>query len=527
MKAISAEHVHRLIQSDRECALLDVREQGSYSTGHLLFAICLPLSRMDLLIHDLVPGKQTLVVLIDVPEEEPLAERAGKRLQALGYEDVRLLSGGVSAWREQGFELFTGVNVPSKAFGEFVEHTYDTPRLEASEIQGRLDAGQDMIIVDSRPLAEFQRMSIPAGVDVPGAELVYRIHDLAPDPETLIVVNCAGRTRSIIGAQSLINAGLPNPIVALKDGTMGWHLTGYALEHGSSQVAPGPSELGRAKAQACAAKVRRRFGVSGVNQAHVEQWLKDTERNTFCLDVRSPEEYLASHVSGYRSAPGGQLVQATDEYVGVRNARIVLSDETGVRATMTASWLLQMGWRDVYVLEDDYASLSHTSGPWADSLAQSRADQLPPASVTTAALAADLQHITVVDLGPSPAYEAGHIPGAIWCTRARLAEWLENSVPERIVLTSPDGSLARMALVDAYPPDLQIEALDGGTEKWVAERRTTTSGLERVVGPTDDVWFKPYDHRGEQEKFMRDYLTWEVGLVEQIERDGTTRFRAF
>lgn len=527
MKAISAEQVHQLIQSDRECALLDVREQGSYSSGHLLFAICLPLSRIDLLIEDLVPGKQTLVVLMDVPEEESLAERAANRLEAMGYEEVHLLTGGVPAWRARGFELFTGVNVPSKAFGEFVEHTCDTPRLEASEIKDRLDAGQDMIIVDSRPLAEFQRMSIPTGVDVPGAELVYRIHDLAPDPETLIVVNCAGRTRSIIGAQSLINAGLPNPVVALKDGTMGWHLAGYALEHGSNQKAPAPSEIGRAKAQAYAAKVRRRFGVSGVNQAHVEQWLQDTGRNTFCLDVRSPEEYLASHVSGYRSAPGGQLVQATDEFVGVRNARIVLSDETGIRATMTASWLLQMGWREVYILEDDYTSLSHTSGPWADARTKARVDQLPPATVTTAALAADLERVVVVDLGPSPAYDMGHIPGAIWCTRARLAEWLEDLVPDRVVLTSPDGRLARMALVDAYPPDLQVEALDGGTEKWISERRATTSGLERVVGPTDDVWFKPYDHRGEQEKFMRDYLTWEVALVEQIKRDGTTRFRAF
>lgn len=531
MKTITVQQLHQLIQSNQECALVDVREQGSYSSGHLLFAICIPLSRLDLLIADLVPRKLTPIVLMDRPEEESFAERAGECLEAIGYENVRILSGGVGAWHDHGLELFTGINVPSKAFGEFIEHVYDTPRLAASEVQERLEAGEDMVIVDSRPFAEFQRMNIPTGTDMPGAELVYRIHDLAPDPQTLIVVNCAGRTRSIIGAQSLINAGLPNPVVALKDGTMGWHLSGFELEHGTDRVAPVPSRTGLAKAQASAAKVRRRFGVSGVNQAHVEHWLKDPQRSTFCLDVRSPEEYAVSHVAGYRNAPGGQLVQATDEYVGVRNARIVLADEAGVRATMTASWLLQMGWREVYVLEDDYACLPQNSGSpsgaWSSAWTDDKIDGLPPAALTTDVLASALRQVTVVDLGPSPAYEVEHIPGAVWCTRARLAGWLADQSGQRVVLTSPDGRLARVALSDTYAPGLQIDALDGGTEKWIAEGRETSTGLERTVSPTDDVWFKPYDHRGEQEKFMREYLTWEVALVDQIARDGTTKFRAF
>src|SRR3954468_7316465 len=76
-----------------------------------------------------------------------------------------------------------------------------------------------MVVLDSRPFDEYQRVSIPTAVNVPGAELALRIHDLAPSPQTLVVVNCAGRTRSIIGAQSLINAGVPNKVVALRNGT--------------------------------------------------------------------------------------------------------------------------------------------------------------------------------------------------------------------------------------------------------------------------------------------------------------------
>ena len=39
-------------------------------------------------------------------------------------------------------------------------------------------------------------------------------------------------------------------------------------------------------------------------------------------------------------------------YAATRNARIALIDDHGVRATMTASWLIQMGWQDVFVVKN-------------------------------------------------------------------------------------------------------------------------------------------------------------------------------
>ncbi|MCH8189242.1 MAG: penicillin acylase family protein [Proteobacteria bacterium] len=170
-----------------------------------------------------------------------LAGRAAERLESFGYGDVKILDGGVHAWAQAGFELFTGLNVPSKAFGEFIEETCGTPHIDAEELKRKIDAGEDLIILDARPMNEFQNMNIPGAIDCPGAELAYRIQDLAPSPETRIVVNCAGRTRSIIGAQTLINACVPNPVVALKNGTMGWHLTGFELEHGQDRPPPAVS----------------------------------------------------------------------------------------------------------------------------------------------------------------------------------------------------------------------------------------------------------------------------------------------
>ena len=524
MHEIAPAELKRLLLEESELALIDVREQGAFAEAHLLFAVCVPLSSMELTIGDLVPRHDTPVVVVAESGDDDLGRRAWERLRGLGYTDVRVLAGGLAAWRTRGLEVFSGVNVPSKAFGEFVEHTYGTPRVTADEVKRMLDEGQDVVVVDSRPFEEYHRMNIPSSTDMPGAELALRIHDVAPDPGTFVVVNCAGRTRSIIGTQSLINAGIENRVAALKDGTMGWHLAGFELEHAATRVAPLPGHTGMAKALAAARRVAERFGVPTVEWTTVEEWQQAPGRTTYLLDVRSPDEYAEGHVPGFRNAPGGQLVQATDEYVAVRNARLVLADDEGVRATMTASWLIQMGWEDVFALEGGTGSGSLVTGAWQPTLRGTLAD----ATVTTDELAAHLDAVTVIDLGPSPAYEQRHIPGALWCVRARLGTALaEIPADDPVVLTSPDGTLARLALDEARELGHEVEALEGGTERWLAEGRAAETGLAGAIGATDDVWYKPYEHRGAQERFMRDYLTWEVALPEQIARDGTARFRRY
>ncbi len=255
---ISPRQLEEWIRDGDELALLDVREQGAFASGHLLLAACLPLSRLELEVERLVPRRGTRIVLCDAGEANcELAHRAAQRLVELGYREPRVLSGGVLASRDAGYELFTGINVPSKAFGELVEQRCGTPHLGATELRARLDRGEKIAILDARPLDEYRRMCIPGGIDVPGAELVYRVYDLVPDPETLVVVNCAGRTRSIIGAQSLINAGVERRIAALENGTMGWRLAGYDLEHGQERRAPEPSETGLRSARAAAQRVAR------------------------------------------------------------------------------------------------------------------------------------------------------------------------------------------------------------------------------------------------------------------------------
>jgi rhodanese-related sulfurtransferase len=287
-RAISVATLRERLAGSGELALLDAREQGVHYKGHPFFASSLPLSRLELMAGDLVPRRTAPIVLFD-GGDEGLAQRAAAKLGELGYARIEILEGGCAAWRAAGGELFSGVNVPSKAFGEFVEHHYDTPRIPAQELKQLQDSGAKLVILDSRPYDEYHRMNIPGGIDAPGAELAYRVHELAPDPATLVVVNCAGRTRSIIGCQSLKNAGIPNRVVALKDGTMGWELAGYACERGASRVAPAPSATGLAKAREAAQRVASRFGVRFASREQVQAWQRDPERTLYLLDVRTRE----------------------------------------------------------------------------------------------------------------------------------------------------------------------------------------------------------------------------------------------
>ena len=520
---ISPAELHEALCAGGELALLDLREQGVFGRSHILLANNLPLSRLELGIRDLVPRPATPLVLCD--DGEGLAERAAPKLAAAGYGDVRILDGGVAAWGAAGYQLYSGINVPSKAFGEVIEHRCGTPNLSAEALKARVDAGEDLVILDSRPLDEFRAMSIPGGVDTPGAELVYRVRDLAPDPETLVVVNCAGRTRSIIGAQSLINAGLPNRVMALRNGTMGWHLAGFGLEHGAERRYGPVSDAALSWARAAAARVGERFGVRRIGSAQLETWRAEAEARTlYLLDVRDPEEYAAGHLPGSLSAPGGQLVQATDRWIAVRAARIVLVDDSGVRATMTASWLRQMGFAEVAVLEGGLEDAGLESGPGGA--------PVPELAVGLETVSPqDLQPLPdgwlLLDLGNSLAHRRGHVPGAVWAIRSRLDE-AERALAGRrkLVFTSEDGRLARLGAAE-FAARWPVAALEGGTAAWAAADLRLAEGMEGALHPEEDVYHRPYDRQSGIEAAMQGYLDWEVALTEQLARDATLRFPEF
>ena len=517
--AVSPADLRRMIGDGGELALVDVREELIFSQRHLLLARSIPLSRFELKFAQLVPRRTTRIVLCD--DGDGAAGRAVAILARNGYSDLGILDGGVDAWAAAGYELFSGVNVPSKAFGEHIEHESGTPSIAAAELERLIREKADIVVLDSRPFDEYSRVSIPTGVNVPGAELVLRAREIAPSPETMIVVNCAGRTRSIIGAQSLINAGVPNKVVALRNGTMGWSLAGFTCDSGKNRRAPDVSPKTLDWAQTAALQVAQSCGVERIDRATLETWRKDTTRTLYLFDVRDPAEYAAGHVAGAVSAPGGQLVQATDQYVGTLGARIVLVDEAEVRAAMTGSWLRQMGWKDVFILAESGSEKGLPKPATLDGETQ--------ASVTIDCAALDTllsrNAATVVDLASSRDYLAGHIPGAWFAIRTRLSGALPKiPLGETLVLTSEDGALARLAASEAEAlVEIPVRVLAGGNAAWRAAGYALST-QPRMADEAVDQWRKPYERSGDTKAAMNEYLAWEIDLLPRVARDGSLKF---
>ena len=542
--------IRSALRAGTEIALIDVRQESRFATGHPLFAASFPLGQLEAQAVERLPRRTVPVVVYgdgasgdgdggDSDSGDDAAAVAARRLRELGYTDVSLLAGGLAGWTADGGELFEDVNAPSKAFGELVAETAGTPSLPASEVAVLLAGPSPAVVVDARRFDEYATMSIPTATSVPGAELALRVRALAPDPAVTVVVNCAGRTRSIIGTQSLINAGLPNRVVALRNGTIGWTLAGLALDHGQARRAPGVSDQRAGQADAAAWAVADRAGVRRLDDGEPRS-PDDEKRTVYRFDVRTPQEYENGHRPGFRSAPGGQLVQETDWYAPVRGALIVLADDGGGRAALTASWLAQMGW-DVAVA---IGSIGGTAA--GDTAAPSRpsAPDVPLADQETLADWLRDGAAAVVDLDTSRRFLAGHLPGAAWALRDDLArpELLDRlGRPGRLVLTSPDGYLAAWAAADLSSTDVttadvstadqngtagrtQVLALAGGTQGWARSGRPLESGPGEMLSPALDVYRRPYEGTGIDPAVMQAYLDWEYGLVAQLERDGTHGF---
>ncbi len=526
IKRIDARALKAQLHDGGELALLDAREELPFGKRHLLMASCVPLSRLELLVDDLVPRRGARVVWCD--DGEGLGARAAERMSALGYQDVAWLDGGIAAWEAAGFRIYSGVHVPSKAFAEVVEHEAGTPWISVEDLQALIDRKANIAIYDSRSYEEYHNNSIPTAISVPGAELVYRFADLMPSPDTTVIVNCGGRTRSIIGAQSLINAGVRNKVVSLKDGTMAWHLAGLDVVHGATRKPPEVSTHGLKSAAEAAARVAARCGIVRIDKPTLETWRAEAgERSLYVLDVRSPEEYEAGHLRGARSAPGGQLVQETDSHMATWGARVVLVDDNGVRAAMTASWLKQMGWTDIAFFVASAADGDWETGPHLPAVLGLEAASVPQIDAIELHDRLAAGKVTVIDLASSKRYALGHIPGAWFAVRSRFATALTKlPAHQAIVLTSPDGALAALAAAELQAvASVPVMTLAGGTQAWVRAGLPFETGLTRMADEADDVFLSPRERGQNREDAMREYLTWEINLVNDMAEDDDHRFR--
>jgi len=516
--AISPEALKGLLEGHSPFALIDVRETGEYNSSHIPGASPIARRQLEVLMPHAVPFTGTPVVLCD--DDGRRAPLAAATVERMGYGHVSVLDGGINRWVTDGFATEWGTNVPSKDFGEKVEVVHHVPELEAKELAERMRGGEKLVILDTRTPEEFRRFCIPGGRNVPGGELALRITDITRDldEDTTIIVNCAGRTRSIIGTRVLQRMGLAR-VYGLKNGTAGWMLAGEQLETGADRVhLPAPSPEAVAAAEAYAARLAVEDGVRHLDMEALQSAMDRRRRESvYCIDVRTLEEYAAGHIPGFRWFPGGQAVQRSDEVAVVKHCPLVFACDRKARATVVASWYRQMGFREVYAVDGGTAA-------WAASgraLEQGMPDERPAGYdearskvtvIAPAALAAS-PPAAVIFVDTSQDFARGHVPGARWVPRGWLEFWIGEIVPSKttaVAVTCNDGKSSVLAGATlkglGYP---LVSVVDGGMAAWQKAGLPLEKGLSGVMAaPTDVVLSGPDRNFAD----MQNYLRWEEAL---------------
>lgn len=535
---VSPAEAKQRLHAGGEIAFLDVREAGQFGEGHPLFAVPCPYSRLELDVESLVPNRRVPMLLIDAGNG--VAERAERRLKGLGFENVSIVSGGAPGWAAAGLTLYKGVNVPSKTLGEMAEAVWHPRVVDASALNGWRSEGRPFRVFDARPPAEYTKMRIPGASCLPNGELAHRFGAAIDDPEVPVVINCAGRTRSITGAIGLGLLGVRNPIFALENGTQGWTLAGLQLERGATaEPYPELGEEARRDSRIGALRLSEERQIAWIDADELAGLRADAGRTLYIFDVRSREEYDAAHFPGAVHAPGGQLVQASDQWIGVRHARVVLADDTGMRATIAAFWLRQLGF-EPYVLAGAELFAPPLRGrareggqPHTQTLANDSLLESIAAEEALAGLARGSHQL--LDLRPSQVHRLGHPVGAQWSTRPILGRPPTLPFPARgegareptLVLLADEPSIAELAALDLRELGFSdIRLLDGGFLAWQKAGLPVEAAPER---PSDEeaidfLRFVHDRHDGNLDSARR-YLEWEQGLVAQLDAQERAEFR--
>ena len=520
---IRCEGLKSLMDSDGAFALFDVRERGEYNTGQIYQASSLPRSQIEFRMADLVPSCNIPVIVYDDGGER--ANLAAVTMAQLGYQRVRVLDGGLLAWAAAGFPMVAGVNVPSKEFGEKVHIEKKVPDLSPEELSARLASPDKVTIFDVRTPEEHRRFCIPGAYNVPGGDLILWAEELRQKSDTTFFIHCAGRTRSVIGTQTLRRLGLTN-VFALRNGTMGWILADMELERNAQRKTPSPSPSSRAAGEVLASRIAHEEGIPIISVSELLSLRRTQERQVnYLVDVRSPAEYAKGHIPGSIGIPGGQAVQRADDFIAVRHAKVVFASEGQARAVMAAYWFRQMGFEDVAVLHGGVqAWIKNGEGlsaeiPAVENVlldeARRTARTLQPAEL---AAASDSSKQLILHVGTSQEFERDHVPKSLWISRGWLEIKTGDLCPDKsrpIVVTCPDGRHSILAARTFGRLGFrEVTVLDGGVNTWIKEGHPTEKGLDGCVMEPNDVVI-PASATGNKEAMAR-YLEWEHRLGDKF-----------
>jgi rhodanese-related sulfurtransferase len=514
---ISAHDLNTLMHSDRLYAVIDVRDWGEFSLGQIPGASCIPRGSLEKYISVLVP--QTAIHTVLYCDTGQRSTRAAASLESLGYTTVSILDGGVNAWTAAGYETQRGWSLRGKEYGERLQVEEGIPDITAEELHTRLKRGEELYIFDTRTEPEFQAAHLPGAYCAPGGQLALIAPEVVQDTNRTIVTNCAGRTRSILGAHILRRMGFAN-VYALNGGTGAWRIAGYAeeLEKGDGASVP---KLAKTGITAC-----KQFAEQLVEEDHIPS-LTAQELHTrqatgeliYVLDVRLLDEYQAGHIPGARFCPGTQVALLAGSLVGVKNAPIITMCAGRARAIIAASLLKGAGYPDVSILDGGTTAWTEhgfgleTGMPqeidfgqpvWMARLLQGlpagvQPEPLPVPGLAAARAGAELlspqalqaklsagEPLTLLDVRSAGDFATAHVPGARWLSRGRLDIEIEQCVPNkatRVVLMCRTGNLSPLSVPTLKALGYQdVAVLQDGYNAWQTAELPTEQGLGEHSG---------------------------------------------
>ncbi len=518
---ISPDSLHGLLTRKDPFALIDVREAGEYNSAHIAASSNIPRRLIEFLMTRAVPYAGAKMVIYD--DDGRRAGLAADTIQEMGYNRVCVLDGGLNHWFSQGYSIEWGTDVSSKAFGEKVEVAHHVPVMDATELRQLMEAGEPLLVLDTRTPQEHQSFCVPGARNMPGGEIPLRITDIRKEisPDATILVHCAGRTRSIIGTRTLQRRGIEN-VYALKNGTAGWMLAGHQLERGTDRVElSDPTPDGLAAAEEYAALLAREDGVDLLDLKALLTMMERLQDETiYFIDVRTEDEYRQGHIPGFRWFPGGQAVQCSDDVAVVKNCPMVFCCDRRARAVSTASWYRQMGFEEVYAVEGGTTRWEAGGRKLEHSSAATKPFGLDAAKST-------VKHITAQELQAresaltifvetSRDFAEAHVPGSYWVPRGWLefqVESIGDGYEKPVVVTCCDGQQSSLAGATLKKRGYRkVEVLDGGIQTWQRAGCAVEAGLAHLMSaPMDVVTTGPNRNFAD----MMNYLRWEEALGEK------------
>ena len=516
---IHAETLKSWLSDKDEIAFIDVREIGQHTKGHPFFSISIPYSLFELNLEILIPNKKTKMILLD--QNDGISILAYKAANLIGYSNLFILEEGVNGWINAGYKLFDGINVPSKSFGELIEQYFHTPSITAKELNKKQKNNENCIVIDGRPFDEYQKMSIPNSICCPNGELAYRVSSHVKDINTEIIINCAGRTRSIIGAQTLIDLGISNKVKALENGTQGWFLSDLFLEHKKNKFLDiSPNNIETEKLQNKILQLISKLNVSLIDHRKAQELILDDTRSTFIFNVTTSNKN-SNQNSFIKNVPGGQLVQATDKYIGVWNARVILIDDGDlIRAGTTASWLKKMGY-ETYILKKGLLEVKKLKLKNQKIFKKDKLNLLKSEDLI------NLKNTILYDIRSSKDYSRKRLKNSIWLNRANLHKQNIKNNDAIVIITD---NLEKASLIIK---DLEEKKLSHLTKvyKWSqSELKNYPLIMDESIKFLSEKISIDYNfhthmrHKGNREDAKK-YLKWEIDLIKKMDNQELSHFK--